>query len=77
MLKNIGFARFYYAKKVCLSIQTETSSESSEESLDQMAENIQKYLGQKDADDVKKIVSEINSAKDSEQSVDGYVRLNS
>lgn len=51
------------------------SSESSEESLDKMAETIQKYLGQKDADNVKKIVSDINSAKDPEQSVDGYVRL--
>lgn len=40
-----------------------------------MAVTIQKYLGQKDAEDVKKIVSDINSAKGPEESVDGYVRL--
>lgn len=40
-----------------------------------MAEIIQKYLSQKDADDAKKIVNDINTAKDPEQSVDGYVRL--
>lgn len=53
----------------------DSSSESSIESLDKMAETIQKYLGQKDADDVKRIVNDINSAKDSEQSVDSYVSL--
>lgn len=40
-----------------------------------MAESIQKFLNAKDADDVKKIVGDINSAKDPDQSVDGYVRL--
>lgn len=75
-------------KKVCLSARvprdspTETgttavadSSESSEESLDQMARNIQKFLNPKDADDVRKIVGDISSAKDPEQTVDGYVRI--
>lgn len=72
-------------KKVCLSThrflrdspaKVDAPSESSEESLDQMAETIQKYLSPKDADDVKKIISDINSAKDSEQNVDrDYVRL--
>lgn len=54
---------------------TVDSSESSIESLDEMAAEIQKYLSEKDADDFKKIVNEINTAKDPEQSVVGYVSL--
>lgn len=40
-----------------------------------MARNIQKFLNPKDADDVRKIVGDISSAKDPEQTVDGYVRI--
>lgn len=71
--------------KVCLSSRLPRDSpangdgdstfDSSDENLDEMAVTIQKYLGQKDAEDVKKIVSDINSAKGPEESVDGYVRL--
>lgn len=55
-----------------------SSSESSEligESLDKMANTLQEFLSKKDADDVKRIVGNINSAKDGEQAIDDYVRL--
>lgn len=56
--------------------KADSSSESSEESLDKMAETMQQFLNKKDAEDVKKIVSNINSGKDVEQTVDNYVRPN-
>lgn len=52
------------------------SSSESEESLDKMAEDLQKGLNKKDADEVKKIVNDIQTAKDPEQTVDSYVRHN-
>lgn len=78
----------YIKKKICLcarvlrespvQAKSDSSSESSEltgESLDKMAATLQEYLSKKDADDVKKIVNNINSSKDGEQSIDDYVRI--
>lgn len=52
----------------------DSSSESSEESLDKITADLGKVLDTKEKENMDKIVKNIQSAKTDEQQIDGYVR---
>lgn len=52
----------------------DSSSESSEESLDKIVADLAEKLGPKQNEELKKIVDNVHSAKTDEQHIDAYVR---